>query len=156
MDLLTGPVGRGPRDLPGPIFPCNPTERSCVRLVMACRSTSEGQNPLAHCVSSTVRVCAIVAPACSKRSAKNRERPSNHGASARSSGRSFRLHRVRQNPHHTPLTLRLHCLSLHHPNFHLLNRLLLLSCGGIGNAVKSVGASFVCFVPKRSTSPLAQ
>jgi hypothetical protein len=33
MDLLTGLVGRGPRDLPEPIFPCNPMERCGVQLV---------------------------------------------------------------------------------------------------------------------------
>jgi hypothetical protein len=80
MDLLTGPVGRGPQDLPEPIFPCNRMERSCVRRVSACRSTSEGRNPLALCAFSTVLACAIVVPVCSKRSVKNRSRPSNHGA----------------------------------------------------------------------------
>ena len=81
MDLLTGLVGRGPRDLPGLIFPCNRMERFCVRQVSPCQSTSEGRKPMALCASSTVLACAIVVPVCSKRSVKNRSRPSNHGAS---------------------------------------------------------------------------
>jgi hypothetical protein len=72
MDLLTGLVGRGPRDLPEPIFPCNPMERCGVRRVSACRSTSEDRKLLALCAFSTVLVCAIVVPVCSKPSVKKR------------------------------------------------------------------------------------
>src|SRR5450631_2306881 len=147
MDLLTGHVGRGPRDLPEPIFPCNRMEHFGVRQVSACQSTSEGRKPLALCAFSTVLVCAIVVPVCSKRSVKNRSRPSNHGASVPSSGRSVRPHRTQSFLHFLPLTfLHLSCLS------HRLHRLLLLCCGAIGNAVKSACDGFVCFVPKPSIS----
>src|SRR5450432_3265363 len=156
MDLLTGLVGRGPRDLPGLIFPCNRMERSCVRQVSPCQSTSEGRKPLALCASSTVLASAIVVLVCSKHSVKNRSRPSNHGASVPSFGQSLSPHWDQLNFSPTQLTSHFLCLSLHlHLHkFLLLNQLFFPSFGEIGNAAKSASDGFVCFVPKPSISPV--
>src|SRR5450631_288300 len=150
MDLLTGLVGRGPRDLPGPIFPYNRMERSCVRQASPCQSTSEGRNPMALCASSTVLASAIVVPVCSERSVKNRSPPSNHGESVPSFGQSLLPHPCRLNFSLTWLPSHFLCLSL--PHFLLLNRLFFPSFGEIGNAAKSASDGFVCFVPKPSIS----